>query len=89
MNSLGQLQAFVRANDLEGTRSARIERDGRLYYVLLLGVYATRELAEQAALTLPAPLASGEPWIRSLGSLQNAMRRANALAGGPSLDDDP
>lgn len=80
MSSASQLQDFIASNELAGAVTARVERNGELYYVLLLGVYDTLELAEQASLELPAPLHSNEAWIRSVGSLQNAVLRGNALA---------
>jgi len=37
---------------------------------------------QQAILERPASLADAQPWIRPLGSLQQAMLRAEALAAG-------
>ncbi len=80
MTDARQLQQFVDQHGLASARTARVERSGELYYVLLLGVYDSLEGARQASLNLPAPLATNEPWIRPLGSLQNAIVRGNALA---------
>ena len=82
MASAAQLQNFIAKHQLPSTITARVERNGGLYYVLLLGVYDTLEGARQASLDLPAPLDTSEPWIRPLGSLQNAIARGNALAIG-------
>lgn len=79
MNTRAQLDAFVRRHDISGLSSARVERNGAVYYVLLLGIYETLERARQAAAGLPPALAGVDPWIRSVSSLQAAMRRAEAL----------
>jgi septal ring-binding cell division protein DamX len=80
MNDAAELANFVADHQLDGTLSARVERNGELYHVLLLGVYETRELAEQASLALPPPLDAKTPWIRSVRSIQNAMLRGDTLA---------
>lgn len=74
-----QLSEYARQHELRGMSAARIARNNTLFYVLLLGVYETRENAERAAATVPEAL-SVEPWIRSLGSLQRAMRAGELLA---------
>ena len=80
MASAAELQEFITENQLQHTLTARVERNGELYYVLLLGVYGNLELARQASLELPTPLSTTEPWIRPMASLQNAVIRGNALA---------
>ncbi|MDH3641017.1 MAG: SPOR domain-containing protein [Gammaproteobacteria bacterium] len=76
------LEAYARAHQLQGMSAARIAHNGELYYALLLGVYETREIASQATTDLPAPLDDLGVWIRSLGSLQQAIVEGNVLAGG-------
>lgn len=76
-----QVEQFVAQNNLQGMSAARVEKDGKLYYVLVLGVYTTYERAAEAVTNLPPPIADAEPWIREMGSLQDAIRRADALAG--------
>ena len=75
------LEDYAARKDLQGMSAARVERDGRLFYVLLLSVYPDRERARTAASNLPAEFAEFDPWVRSVDSLQQAMRRADALAG--------
>ena len=75
------LEDYAARQDLQGMSAARVERDGRLFYVLLLSVYPDRERARTAASNLPAEFAEFDPWVRSVDSLQQAMRRADALAG--------
>lgn len=83
MTSQERLEAYIQEHQLQGMSAARVERDGELYHVLILGIYETRQLAEQASENMPAPLNAGEPWIRELRVLQEAMIRGNTLAGGP------
>ena len=75
------LEHYAARKDLRGLPAARIERDGRLFYVLLLGVYPDRERARIAASSLPAEFSGLDPWVRSVDSLQQAMRRGDVLAG--------
>lgn len=86
MTSRERLEAYIEKNQLEGMSAARVERDGGLYFVLILGIYQTRELAEQASQTIPPPLDTTEPWIRPLGALQEAMIRGDAIAGRTNTD---
>ena len=85
MPSRERLEAYIREHNLTDMSATRIARDGELYYVLILGVYETQELAETASRDVPPPLDKREPWIRSLGNLQDAMIRANAMAGDAPL----
>ena len=57
---------------------------GKLFYILLLGIYETRALATEASAELPAPFSN--PWIRSVRSLQRAMAQADDLTGGAMND---
>jgi septal ring-binding cell division protein DamX len=84
-----QLAAFASEAELDGVASelglerpltARIERDGTIYWVLLLGIYPDRDEAERAAESRPDELERFTPWVRSVGSLQDAMARAGGMA---------
>lgn len=79
------LEQYAERERLRNMSAARVERDGELFYVLLLGVYETRARAEQAAANLPAEFQQFSPWVRSVASLQEAIARANALAGTEQL----
>jgi septal ring-binding cell division protein DamX len=79
LSSKEALEAFATANDIRGMSAARIGAGGELFYILLLGVYETRDLATEASTDLPPPL--DNPWIRSLGSLQKGMLEADRIAG--------
>ena len=76
MSDAGKLERFFRETGLEGLSAAQIERDGELFYILLLGIYENFATAERASTDLPAPLDQFDPWIRRLGTLQAAMVRA-------------
>ena len=78
MKTSEELDEFVRRHGLDGTLATRVERQGELYYVLLLGVYEVLREAEDAKAGLPTALRDAEPWIRPLSSLQAAMGRAEA-----------
>ena len=73
-----QMDAFVTANVLHDLPRACVQRDGKVFHVLLLGVYATREAAQRAADGRPEPLGNLTPWIRSMGSLQQAAVPASS-----------
>ncbi len=82
MTNDAALVDFASTNLLDSYLTARVERGGELYYVLLLGVYGTHDLAEQASQALPESLNGVEPWIRPVRSIQNAILRGNVIATG-------
>ena len=73
------LNDFVSSNQLIGVSGAKIESQGSLFYVLLLGVYESRSIAEQAWESRPEALRSLQPFYRSLGSLQTAIRNGASM----------
>ncbi|MDP6376335.1 MAG: SPOR domain-containing protein [Pseudomonadales bacterium] len=78
------LEAYARRRNLTGMSAARVARDGELFYVLLLGIYETRARAESAIADIPPPFENLKVWIRSVASLQAAIRAADALTSGDS-----
>jgi septal ring-binding cell division protein DamX len=82
MTNEAALVDFASTHLLDSYLTARVERSGELYYVLLLGVYGTHNLAEQARQALPESLNAVEPWIRPVRSIQNAILRGNVIATG-------
>lgn len=76
-----ELERFIARHGLEQLPSVVVEREGRLFHVLLLGVFPTLEDARRAAAERPPSLDRVEPWIRPMGSLQSAIGRAELLAG--------
>jgi len=81
LSSKEALEAYARTDDLQDMSAARIANDGVVYYALLLGVYESRALAEEATKDMPAPFDELDGWIRSLKSLQSAMAAADRLIG--------
>lgn len=59
-----------------GLLRVRVDSGGRLFHVLLVGPYADRLDAEAAGAGLVRRMPSLEPWVRSVGTLQAAVRRA-------------
>ena len=78
MPSPEALEEYADANGLQGFSAARIRSNEEVYYVLLLGIYQTEEEARLALDSVPDNLAELSPWIRSVASLQRAMRAADA-----------
>lgn len=85
MASSEKLTSFLDVNELNDLTAARVEKDGELFYVLILGVYESEAIARDASAELPDALAGTQPWIRKLGSLQIAMIRANDLTTSNEL----
>ena len=81
MDTREALEAFVNDNRLRGMSAARVEKDEQVFFVLLLGIYTSAAIAKEASEEIPPPLDELPPWIRSLGSLQRAMIRADEISG--------
>jgi len=52
----------------------RTERNGADWYVAIAGSYPNAEAARTAIASLPAEVRRNQPWIRSFGSVQDAIR---------------
>ncbi len=74
------VERFVAAAGVPGLAAARVEREGRLFYVLLLGIYRNRPDAVRAVESSPTALHHPTPWIRPMHTLKQAMLRADELA---------
>ena len=81
------MERFVAEAGVAGLAAARVERDGRLFYVLLLGIYRNRADAVRAVESSPAELHHPTPWIRPLHTLKQAMLRADELAASQVSSD--
>ena len=73
------LEQFIADNNLPVMSGAVVEKDGERFYALLAGIYTDRETAERAVRSLPDELSAHGPWVRSMESLQAAIRRAEQL----------
>lgn len=78
LRSRQDLDAFVERHALMDGIKVRIRVKGVVHFVLLQGIYPDRASAARAASRVPKSLAI-KPWIRSLGSLQDAVRAARGL----------
>ena len=78
LSSPEDLEQYALQHGMQGMSAARVMSGDALYYVLLLGIYETREIAQQAITDLPPPFDTHKPWLRTVGSLQRAIRLADA-----------
>ena len=76
LDSDGAATALAERLAIPELKQVRLESGGRLFHVLLLGDYADRRDAEVASAGMVRRMPSLEPWVRSVGPLQDAVRRA-------------
>ena len=79
LQSQDDLNQFVMDKQLVGIAGAKVASNGKLYYVLLLGVYESKSVAEEAWKSRPQSIRYLQPYYRSLGSLQEAVGRVEDL----------
>ncbi len=84
VSTKSQIEDFVVANDLYNMSAARIEQDGQILYVLLLGVYESKNTALEAVRHMPAKVRDLDPWVRPIVGLQESMLKADQLAARAS-----
>ena len=73
------LNKFVADKQLVGVSGAKIASKGRQFYTLILGVYESKSIAEEAWASRPQSISYLQPYYRSLGSLQRAIRNGENL----------
>ena len=72
---LEDLQRYAKSNNIEGkTALFETTREARRWHVLTYGLYASAEAARAAISKLPAALQRNTPWIRSIKSIQLALK---------------
>ncbi len=86
-----QLAAFTKKNGttiyleneewIQESQVVRVLANDQVHYAILLGVYEDRDSAEQAVNSVSTYLNGSEPWIRSLSSLQTAIKAADDQYG--------
>ncbi len=54
--------------------SYRLQRDGRILYVVVYGLFDTRAQAEAASKSLPVEVGNVQPWVRPIGQIHGAIR---------------
>jgi DamX protein len=72
--SEANIQALVREGGGEYRYFKKVHQ-GQPLFVLTYGSFASRDAAQASVKTLPAKLQAGKPWPRTLGSIQQEMRR--------------
>lgn len=70
-SSMDQLNFFASQNNLSDEWVAETLVDGKTWFVLMAGVYATKGEAEQALSGLQE--LGTDPWVRTVGSVQAVM----------------
>ena len=70
-SSMDQLNYFAQQNQLSDEWVAETSVDGKVWFVLMSGVYGTKAEAEQALESLQE--LGTQPWIRTVGSVQSVM----------------
>ena len=75
------LEEYAAEHRLKGLSAARVASGDRLFYILILGIYETKDRAQRAITDLPPPYDTYSPFLRSLKSLQQAMKQADDIAG--------
>lgn len=70
-STMQQLNEFATANQLSTDWIAETSVNGKVWYVLMLGVYPTKAEAEQALAGVQG--LETQPWVRSVGSVQSVM----------------
>jgi len=70
-STMEQLRDFANANQISEQWVAQTSVDGKVWYVLMLGVYPSKEEAEQAIQNVME--LETLPWIRTVGSIQAVM----------------
>ncbi|MBT7333846.1 MAG: hypothetical protein HN856_05660 [Gammaproteobacteria bacterium] len=73
------LEAYALENGLIGLSATRVRSGKAIFYVLILGVYETKDKAELAVASLSGSMRSLNPWIRTVASLQEAILAAKDI----------
>jgi DamX protein len=73
-SDLAAARGYSQRHGLSGIRYVQTRSQGREFVVALAGSFADRSAAENALSGLPAGVRSDQPWIRTVGSLQQILR---------------
>ncbi len=72
--NMADARAYADQHELGGIRYIPTRVNDRDFVVILAGVFPDRAAAQRAAEDLPEAVRRDQPWIRSIGSVQNAVR---------------
>lgn len=77
LSSEKAMQGFIQENKLQGdTHYIETTLNGKPWYILVYGVYNTRQEASNAIRSLPAALRKYNPWPRTLANVKSDMDKA-------------
>jgi DamX protein len=74
-SSREQWQRYVRAHDDAALAAFETVRNGKPWFVVTYGSFASQEHAEAAAARLPKSLGPVQPWVRTFGAIQESIGR--------------
>jgi DamX protein len=77
LSSAVRAEEYVRAqSDPSLFATFRLQRDGRIFHVVIYGAFESRSVAQDAAAALPAGVGDVQPWVRPFAEVQAAVRTA-------------
>lgn len=81
LSSEKAMQTFIAKNNLhKNAIYFHSQLQGKDWYVLLYGQYATQQAAKLAMTQLPAAVQSQHPWVRTMANVQLSLHRIGAKA---------
>ncbi|MBA0168684.1 MULTISPECIES: SPOR domain-containing protein [Pectobacterium] len=69
------LKAYAKQNNLTHSWVYETKRDGKSWYVLVTGVYASSAEAKQAIATLPAEVQAKKPWVKPIRQVKQDLNK--------------
>lgn len=69
------LNAFAKRQNLPHFMVYETKRDGKPWYVLVSGNYASSAEAKRAIATLPAEVQAKKPWVRPVQQVQQDLKK--------------
>lgn len=69
------LKAYAAQHNLPNAWVYETKRDGKPWYVLVNGVYASSAQAKQAALSLPADVQAQKPWVKPIRQVKQDLNK--------------
>lgn len=76
-SSRSNVEAFVQRNSTSPLYWFESQNQGRPWYVVIHGNYSSRAAATSAASNLSGELGRLQPWVRSIGAVQNDIQSSN------------
>lgn len=73
-SSSANLNAWARKENLQHYMIYQTVRDGQPWYVLISGIYATKDEAKRAVSTLPTDVQAKNPWAKPIHQVQSDLK---------------